>query len=159
MIHELFRVLNFGILVGIGVYVFRKRVLPMLEHQLLMRHATRDNFHKQQETLKATHERIVLEIKEQEALLYDLIAKVTQWRTVFEREQQAETEAFKLIMAKIKERRTKQEHGWYVMNAQRFIVPKAIADAERELIERMTSKKEQENYIARVMQSLHKDVV
>lgn len=168
-IHEellaiIFRLVNFGILIFLCVYAFRRYLLPVLKDQMHQEQEEQSNIKERHKEIRKQKRILTTFSDDQEKLCVFLQEKVRQWRRVEDDlMRKRELEKDKRILF-LKERVVSQELEFARQQMLHTIAPKAIESAQDELQKKFNTSDVQRVYEHAIIVQLssnkmHKELV
>lgn len=159
-IHEMssifFRLLNFGVLVALGVYIFYKYMLNGIQQKIAQQKALHENKERQKELLHEENEKIKQSIVVQAQLGEALLYKVIQWSEQVELERAARKKNYEKL-------RVQQEKKDEIRRAQleldalkKTVIPVAVEKARNELVQKFAVENNGEHYLNSLMAIMNK---
>ncbi len=154
----IFRLVNFGILAYICVYLFKRYILPMIKDQMRREQ-------EEQRTIKERHKEIRKQEKIVTAFAYDqeklcriLQEKVNRWRRVQEDYEQKRVHEKERRIRFLQDRVMCQEQEFERQHMLRLIVPRAVDTVERTLHATFKSPDQGRVYIQDIIKQLRKEM-
>ena len=154
----IFRLANFGILVFICVYLFKRYILPTIKDQMYREQ-------EEQHTIKDRHKEIRKQEKIVAAFAYDqeklcriLQERVNRWRRVQEDHGEKREQEKERRMRFLQDRVMRQEQGFEQQQMLRSIVPRAINTVEHTLQETFKSPEQGHKYTQDIIKQLRKEI-
>lgn len=146
-----FRLINFGIVIGIFAYVFKAKLLDLIKSQINEEHKHADSLEKRAHQLKAEKQQVEDGIKQDAVSCAQLKDKVDAWRAAAQAELVALDEQKKHRIGQLQERAQAQAQQIEQHRAQKTIAPQALVHAKKQLIADFASHKDTDAYMQRII--------
>jgi len=153
----IFRLVNFGILSFICVYLFRRYILPAIKDQM---HSKQD----ERRTIKERHKEIykqeaivIVFAQDQEKLCKVLKEKVNHWRYVQEDHEQKRSDEKERRMRFLLDRTMRQEKEFEHQQMLHVIVPRAVDTVAHIVREKFKAPEQGHMYINDIIEKLRKE--
>ena len=142
----IFRLVNFGILIFLCVYAFRRYLLPMLKDQMRQEQEEQNNRQERHKEIRKQEKILTTFSDDQEKLCVLLQERVHRWQQVEDDlMHKRELEKEKRIVF-LKERVVSQELEFARQQMLHAIIPKAIESAQDELQKKFNTSDAQHAY-------------
>jgi hypothetical protein len=156
MVDTLFHVINLMLLVAIGVYIFKRYIIPALSNEMdqeltthtLLRHEREDLIGAQHETQRAIHE--------QDQLCKTLMLKVDQWHSVIAQQKNERAEQLAHTRHLAQQRTELQAHNYALYSAQKKVAPRLKKIITHELRGYYNNQEHAQSYITNIVHYIHK---
>jgi hypothetical protein len=148
MIDFIFHIINFGLLIALGVYAFKRYALSSLRQEMTTEELAHAALQKRLDSLKKQESHLLLAAQHQKALYEDQLKKIDIWRAataVIEQEHQAR---LRVIAEKTNKRHCDKWEYQQRAAIEAMVMPRALAGAERELIQLFASPERAERFTA-----------
>jgi hypothetical protein len=158
IISIVFRLINFGALVGAALYFFKKSGKAAIEHIETEKKAYLGGLHEQKRALDYQKEQITQEVAQQELLIALLKERVMHWqqRVMQEREM---FEHYKILQEQsMQERTQKRKEGIAKQQLYAQVMPQAIKQAQKKLTDQYTLSQEADQFMNRIFDHLKKEI-
>jgi len=149
-----FSLLNFAIVLAVGVYVFKSYVGPQLREKIVQEYTDFMNVHNEHRSLMLEQQTLEEEILDQEDQAALLFKKINQWRNMVEISTQAELLAQEKTKKSLAEYYVQQSRQYALHKAYRDIGPLVVHKLEQDLKKRFSDPQEGHAYIARILRKV-----
>jgi hypothetical protein len=154
----LFNWLNFAALIALGVYLFKRYLLPSYLETIRQQERTGSTTEARHKTLTHQHSNALRSLQQQKQLIGYLQERIMRWQTQVAAQEKKAQEKQLIHFKKIKEKRLVQEVNRSEQVRLAQALPKAFAHAEHTLTALYAQPKAQHTYIESVLHSLrHSD--
>ncbi len=146
-----FRVINFGVLIGLAVYFFKKHALPIIKQQIADKQAFIVSLHNQEQMLEQEKEEVTKRIIEDEQQWMHLKDTFDQWRTTV---SQVYAEHEKERQQRIRTLQDRAENRMQQVTSMRLSVrvfPQALEQAGAELQKYYADAQQADQFIKRII--------
>ncbi len=154
LIAIVFKLINFGVVIGLIAYLFKTRVLPMFLKKITESAATKQALQLQQEQLELRHQELVSQLAAQEIATVELKKRVDRWHKVVDKENNErrtyEDEQRAVIQKKVIYRSYEIERA----KAYKQVVRSAVAHAKKEMEQALSNDQKSAHYFAHLINSL-----
>lgn len=152
----IFRLTNFGILVFLCVYAFRRYLLPVLKDQIKQEEKQRNALKEKQKEMRKQEKSVAAFAQEQAALCAVLKERVVSWRRaqdhVLQRRSQEKERRTRYLQDKV----ARQEHEFAQQKLLRNITPQAAYDARIVLQKMFADDQKERAYTNDIIAALRK---
>lgn len=156
IVDVIFRFINFGVLIALFVYAYKKYVRGSLVSQRKEQRRFERGLSEQQKALKHQISLINKRIKDDRELCGILQKKVNQWRATIDGEIQERIEQKKEYEQRQINRIKTREHSLKIYKAYQAIHPKVIEKTHAALIEKFNNEKLGHEYNNKILATISK---
>ena len=157
MIDALFNVLNFALLLALGVYCFKRYVIPALKTEIVADKVDKLNLEHEYNSLEEAQQQLQEQMKAQEELYKDLKIKVHSWNQAFSQAEQQKIALHEQLLSELIHKYEYQEAQKTLYRVQKKIMPQAITKAQQELEQKFQSPQAGLVYINQVLDAMRKN--
>jgi F0F1-type ATP synthase membrane subunit b/b' len=147
----IFRVINFLVLIALGIYAFKKYALELIRADMSAEQEHLDGIKARAQELQQEKRDLEKGIKEDARACSLLREKITTWHSVAEQESHAFRAEREGRIEIVKGRAEKQAQAIELYRRQRVIVPAAIEKAQTLLEKTFASKDRAHSYVQQVI--------
>lgn len=153
-----FSLVNFGVLIGLGVYVYQKYGKSLLfEHMRSQEEALR-LLQLEEVALQEEKERLKLIIEQEQRARLQLLEKITVWRREQDNEQQ-KVRQVEQEMQQALAKKVQAQAQWYAQHQLiKEVLPEVVAKAQDQLTQEFKIPLKQEHYIQDIVAFMKKRV-
>ena len=151
-----FKLLNFGILIGLGVYVFKRYLLPSIGQEIAENQEALQQLQRNNEQLKEDQKKVEARLDEQAALCLSLGSKIERWKLAHDNHLRRQQESCQQLRQKIEKKVAVQEQNLAREMLNKKVLPGAIVQAQELLQKTYESESEGRQYILHVMKYLER---
>jgi len=156
MIDGIFALLNFGILIGFCLYIFRKYAAEPLRSYITMEQVTLTNTQRKYEQLLKQEQTLLRAGQHQLEMYQDLSRKVAAWSAALHQHNVLRTREKTILQEHIQQRLQEQ-----MLNLEHHIIckevlPRALEQATHQLIEQFNNQHQQDLYTKQTLTMLPK---
>lgn len=156
MVDILFQLLNVGIVIFLGVYVFRNFLAPMFRGKLEQEHLLVQNLHEEHNQLLLSQRELEESLKAQQADCGNLVKRIDHWREeVYSRYARQEEEKRQMYQA-VEERVRIQSYNHALKKMQRQVSLTVTDKLEKELTQYFTHQLHVDQYMQSTIEKLKK---
>lgn len=143
----IFRLINFGVLIGIGYYLFKKYFKNGIDEKIVQKEAVVKGLEEQGYFLEAKVIHLENQRREQEKYAALMRQKIDDWRIAVAAQNNKKQEEMRVSADRIAEQvarinQTLQHERW-----RKTVLPRALADAKKKLTEQFSDSKSAQSYI------------
>lgn len=143
----LFRVLNFLVLVALGVYVFWRYFYASLKAQMATRQAALVHLNERKNALAQEQALIDQALVEQEKKYESIVQKLQEWRSLVQATLQAREHEREILKEKLVESMRKRRAIMAQEHLEKVVIPQAVHQARAQLQTRYADQKHAESYL------------
>lgn len=158
IIAVIFRLINFGIVIGVATYLFRKHGLPVVDTMIAQKDAAKQLLLSQQLLLEQKQIELDNLITQDILLCESLKVKINEWKDVAEKERIVhEKDRLKRNEILVIKRRKKAELRAQA-HLQKTVATAVLVDLQRSLTDRFEKDEAGEAYLDSMMQAINERV-
>lgn len=154
IIDLLFRFINFGILIALGVYGFKRYALTQIRQAIAEKDAQKDHLHQAQTKAQRALETINHALRNQQIENEYLLSRVTAWELAIEKEREEKKQQAVVQEKLLREQATQKAHALERMRLYQEVIPAARAKAHQELEKYFTTEHHQQEFLQNVIMTL-----
>ena len=158
IISTIFRFLNFGVTCGVGVYVFKKYLLPDFKGKIAEQRAALQSMAQRNQELLDQKNAVTREISEQEELGRTLYDQIKLWSFSFAQERARRDSEQKVLTQQVEHRAQVQAQNKMHSKLQKFVLEQALAGARQDLAVRFSSEQEGRRFLASIVACMREDM-
>lgn len=156
LVSFVFRWLNFGILVGLGVYFFKRYGLLAIKERMATHDELLNQLQHRKEALKGNQRALERQSEEQELLCTQLGAKIERWYTVVEQRAQQQRMEQEQQQEKIVKRVALQTDYKQKKHAYKQVMPQVLQQATAQLQDQFASEQTGQQFIVRLIEDMER---
>lgn len=154
VIAVVFRLINFGVVIGLIAYLFKTRILPVVSEKIKERVNQSQMFKHQQEELAQRHQQLLKELATDEQVALQLKSRIDSWARAVAQENKeriAYEEQQRLHVQKQVAYRTLER-----MRAKAYeeVTCAAITQVKKDMMHKLSNEKMSKDYFAHLINSL-----
>lgn len=142
-----FRVLNFAVLTGFGVFLFKRYGLPSIHQEVKEQEGHIAGLKHHRDTLKETVRTLERQSYEQAILCNQLAIKIGNWHNAVLAQRYKEQEEKQRLITLLSKKVHQQEQILAIQNLRKQVFPAAITQTRKELEQQFKSGHIAERYI------------
>lgn len=146
-----FRIINFGVLIALLGYLFKKYALSTIQQRMLEKRAYVGGLQEQYRSIIYQQEQIAAIRKEEELLCQRLQQQVSMWRFAIEKERKIRLEEKEQRKDVLKERAQYKEQQIRLLYLKKQVIPHAVRQAEEELQRYFSDKQAGNQYVQQII--------
>jgi len=150
----LFRVINLGVLAGLGYYLFKKYVKAKIDEKITQKEALLKGLEEQGYFLEGKAQDLDDQLKYQEKKVALLKQKIEEWDIQVAAENNKRAEEYKLHAARAAERILIKNENIARQHWRKQVAPLAIAEAEQKLVTAFGDQLRGKNFVQDIVQRL-----
>jgi hypothetical protein len=154
MIDHIFSLLNFFILVGFCIYVFRRYAAEPLRAYITMDQITLSNMQRKYEQLLKQEQSLMRAGQHQYEMYHDLSRKVAAWTAAIHHQHNVRAREQVRIQAHIDERLQVQKAHLERQEICKKVLPRAVEHATEQLLTQFKDKHTSDAYIEHIVRNL-----
>jgi hypothetical protein len=158
IIAVIFRLINFGIVIGLATYLFKKHGLPLIDTIMAQKDAERELLLSQQLLLEQKQAELDDLIKQDIILCESLKVKINEWRDVVAQEQSAQEKDHLKRSETLATKRRKKSELLARVCLQKTVAASVLADLQRSLTDRFEKDDVGEAYLDSMVQAINERV-
>jgi hypothetical protein len=155
MVEKIFALINAAIVIGAGIYVFRRFLMPTIQDAIKIRLLFVKNLHNTHSQLKIEQEKLDQDIKIQEKVCKELAAKIKRWKEAFETAMVNEIEKENIYREHLVAKFRVQLANSAIEIAQKQIAPRLVHVLDKELSDYYENKEHTQEYIHYILDYLN----
>lgn len=140
MIDAIFKVLNFGLFIGVIAYYARKNLIDVLKKQLLKKKADQEDLSHQIVATNTDYKSLQGQLTYQENMYMSLEEKVSLWHTRVHADHEQKKRECEKYEHDVRERMRRQADYWRILVEGKRILPGVFKTARQELLVRFKDK-------------------
>lgn len=152
-----FRLINFGALIGLALYFFKKSGKSALMHILTEKKGYFGGLQEQKRALDYQKEQITQEAAQQDLLIALLKERVIQWRQRVAQEQEMFEHYKSLQLEIMQERIQKRKERIAQQKLYAYVMPRAIKQAQDRLIKQYESSESADQFMSNIFKHMKKE--
>ena len=153
----LFRLINFFILSGLIVYVFRNYLLTPIKEKLADKWAFFRNLEDQHENLVDQKDILDIEMKDQDKLFELLKDKISLWKQACQRDEETRENQMARIKKNHIDRVTIQNENLYQQTLLDKVAPSAIKGTYDQLEKKFEDKQKSQKFLGDIIEYMEKN--
>ena len=157
MIDALFNVLNFVLLIVLGVYSFKRYAMPALKTEMVAHKVDKLNLEHEYSSLEEAQQQLHEQMKAQKELYKDLEVKVRYWNQAYTHAEQQKIAMREQLQSELIHKYEYQEAQKALYRVQKSIMPHALSKAEHELEQMFQAPATGVPYINHVLDVMRKN--
>jgi len=158
VISTIFRLLNFGVICFVAVYLFKTKMLPGIKEKIAAKYAALKELMTQNKDLLDQQKDLNREIKEQEMFGKQLYDQIGIWSLFFEQQLKEQKEQQAALGLQAVKRAQLQADNKVTREENLEIISAALAGAEQQLRAQFSSQKEGAAFSSAVVQQMRKEL-
>ena len=147
----LFKLLNLGILIWLGFYVFQRYVLKTVKEEIKQRNSQEVALHKEFNDLGSLYDEHQRSLEEQEKLCHQLQQKVSLWNSIFEDQKKLQQKKLADLLLMVEKQRELQQQFLSREQTIKIIMPQAIQETRDELITYFSSERHAQKFMGKLI--------
>jgi hypothetical protein len=151
-----FRLLNFIILGGAGIYFFKRYGLPVVRQRIREREELITGLKDQRDSLKDMQRSLEYQSAEQKQLSAQLTHKIGRWQHSYERQEHRRHEEKQRLITLLNKRTHQQSQGVALNTLQQQTFPLIIAASREQLVRQFTSAQQGQAYLQNLLKFMQK---
>ena len=159
IIYNLFRLINFGVLVGFGFYVVRRYILGTVREEIKQKNSKEVALQKEFSDLGNLYKEHEIKLEKQEKLCLELQQKIFKWSSVFENQKKLEEKEQLQFLKNIEGKIKIQQQYLLEEKIIETVVPQAIKNAQKELKEYFSLDQNSQKFITKFLGLMRKSNV
>lgn len=148
IVRLVFKCINFGVFVSLFIFIFRRKIVPLILKAIAQKQAFKHNREIQYATLKKDLRLINKETKQQEEKAERFEEKIAKWKQDFDKNCFAKSEEEEQILKKIEKRKGRQQNYLTHETIKDEVVNIALVKAKKQLKVDFESQKSQKEFLA-----------
>lgn len=153
----IFRVINFGLVVGLTIYIFRKKFLGQIRSKILQKEIFWKNLHNNKDVLINQQKDLEHDINWQDAYAQQLCVKIDQWHAQMDAYYTIEKKNHLEYIKRAEERRSAQQKYAQMHAITKSIIPPVFKRIGDNLIKTFDDPKRSSQYLAESIDTLTKE--
>ncbi len=152
----IFRVLNFGVLIGLGIYIFKKYLKDTLLKEMLNKQRAMDGLQQERDALMLQNKKVSHTVRTEQKKYEALQKKIEQWTDVVEKERAKrsfEKNDRIRVLKKNAQYRVQQIRQEQLVKR---VMPRALDEAKTKLQKLFSTKKAQNHFAQQIIQHMQK---
>jgi len=147
----IFRIINFGALVGLTIFLAKKYLMPTLNNAMYEHESAIEQIEQHTQDLQSHAQQLDEQFKKQEHLTNELIRKIHAWKSQFEAQKVKREQLHQELIESAHKKIATQQQMIKQMYVQNKVLPIAIDHAQKTLEQQFSSEDTGVNYIADVI--------
>lgn len=156
IINVTFRWINFLIIVGAIVYLFRKKALPQIKALILDQKQFFVSLHKQLKQVQESNTKVNKQIDAQQTESARLLGLMQQWKSQVTEQKQQQQALYEERAEHLEQLRQEQLERFAVDRAQHKLIPHAITKASDQLKDMFKTQHAQDEYLDELIKYMKK---
>ncbi len=157
MIDAFFKLLNFGIFIGILVYVWRKNLRAFFQNQLIKKRVKTEELAREEYAVLRAQESIQTQERDEHLLFASLRQKMAQWQSVQKQELDALNAQYARYEHDLKKRIALEIVETRNRHVKKTLLERVLQDSTKELKDAFENPKKNEAYIKEAVELLARD--
>lgn len=157
IISIIFRLINFGALIGLAWYIFSKKMLENIRTKIKEKKMEIDNLKMNKQNLYVKQQVIRQEINNQNIYAQQIVTKLKRWRTQVALQQKYEEHAVQQYAITLQKRINKQQEIYHMRQEQKALIPLAIQEATVRIKKIYEKADMKEKYLNAIFHSMDKE--
>lgn len=146
MVDAFFKFLNFGIFIGLGVYVWRKNLQNFFQAQIVKKRVKNEDLAREEYAILRTQKAVELQKKDQHLLYEDLRQKILEWQKVQAKERHALEEMRAHYHHALSQRIALEMRSYRNRHAKKLLIQRVLEESRRELTHTFQNPQKNEAY-------------
>ena len=159
VINIIFHILNFAVVIGLGVYLFRSKIMNLMRQEMIVEVLERSSLFKRLEGLKKQSKNLVMAYDHQRSFHQDLEKKMERWQQVVQAQQDNRIIEGERIAQKMHERSEHEMEERHRRTLSRIVLTQALAQADEQLVRCFAQAPIKQAYTTKVIDELRKGSV
>ena len=152
-----FRYINFGVFIGLGVYLFKKKLLPIIIQERAKKRAVVQNLASENKDLLVRQRTVEQEISEQEIESKHLYDQIKIWSLVFnKRLSESKNEQQLLMDSSLQRSKVRSDYAAYKL-IRNTVCNKALNDSRQNLQGHFLSEEQGRRFMASLVHFVRKE--
>ncbi len=147
----IFLVLNFGVLIALGIYLFKRYGLAGIKERIRSEEESLQRLHERKEQLGYDNRMLTEQLVLQDVECVDLGNKIERWHSAYEREQHARYQELAILKERVTKKIEMQEQTVALDFLTKKVVPKAIEEATVKLGQQFASPQEGRQFLTQLI--------
>jgi hypothetical protein len=158
MIDLLFQIINLGIIIGLGFYIFRYKMMPGLQTQLEQEQLIMQNLRDEHAQLMLSQTALEESVKAQDSECAILQKKIDQWKDRVAQYMSIEDAEEKRIFIALERKLELQSYNHALRARQKELAPAIVETLEKELKEYFSQQDKVDQYMRSAIVQLRAEV-
>jgi hypothetical protein len=154
MIDLIFQIINLGIVIGLGFYIFTYKMLPGLRSKLEQEELIMRNLQDEHAELLLSQRNLEESLKEQDVECATLKTKIDQWKETVANQLRLEDVEAKRIFIAFEKKLEHQSYNHALKARQKQLAPVIVETLEKELKEYFSQRDKVNLYMTSAIESL-----
>lgn len=146
-----FRLLNFGLLIALFIYLYKRYIAQTLADSMQTQRALQNALEQERDILGEKQTILDMNMQAQEALRVVLMQKIELWKSSFMSERQKHLVEKESLEKRLAEKMDVRKEQYTIEQAQQRILPLAIEKARQQLEKTFESAQKSEAYNAAII--------
>lgn len=159
VINIIFHILNFAVVIGLGVYLFRSKIMNLMRQEMIVEVLERSSLFKRLEGLKKQSKNLVMAYDHQRSFHQDLEKKMERWQQVVQAQQDNRITEGERIAQKMHERSEHEMEERHRRTLSRIVLAQALAQADEQLVRCFMQEQVKKAYTTKVIDQLRKEAI
>jgi len=142
-----FRVLNFILLGGLGLYLFRRYGLPVIHANIKEKESALARLKQQRDMLKDTIRSLEYQRFDQDLICSRLSAKIERWQQVIQAQERLRHEEKQRLITLLNKKSHEQTQNNTLAALQQRVLPKALLESRKQLTQTFQDPKRGTDFI------------
>lgn len=152
----IFKLINFGIVIGLVVYVYRRYAAPSLAQSMFEQHKKTQSLEHTIDDLQDEQRQIEQDIADDKALGMRLQRTVRQWHEHVAQVRMHKQHEQQKIVQRITDKRQQQAAIYHKKVQYQYVFPRAYGLAKQELTERYVQPASHEAYMRAILDTMER---
>ncbi len=156
VINIIFHILNFAVVIGLGVYLFRSKIMNLMRQEMIVEVLERSSLFKRLEGLKKQSKNLVMAYDHQRSFHQDLEKKMERWQQAVQTQQANRTIEGELLAQKMHERSEHEMQERHRRTLSRTVLTQALTQADEQLVRCFAQEQVKKTYTTKIIDQLRK---
>jgi hypothetical protein len=151
LVSFIFRLLNFAVLGGLGVYLFKRHALASIHQQIKDKEIVISELKQHRDTLKETLRNLEQQAYEQSLTCSQLARKIDRWHNACVQQKYKENEERQRLITALNKKISLQYHNNTLQKLQQQKLPSVVVTSEQKLQQQFSSQDQGTEYIGKLL--------
>lgn len=157
LVNSIFKIINFGILIGLGIYLFYTKIFSSLYQKMHEQMAIVPKLEQERRGLHNQELNIDTAIEQQALIAKVLQKKIEGWSISMQKATQEQQEQHRLMQKLIQEKAEQQEKYRAKNVLYQQMIPEILTATENALIQKYAHTNDAQGYLQKILQNLDKE--